>query len=410
MLPLTPVSEWPERGLDIAALRASGWRPTPFDQFVVKVHSRCNLACDYCYMYELADQSWRDQPVVMTPEIARATARRIAEHVERHELTAVEVVFHGGEPLLAGPDRIDTLAREFRAAVDSSVHVELGVQTNGALLTPPMLDVLAAHDIGVGVSLDGDRAANDRHRRNRRGDSSYDAVTRGLRLLGTDRYRHLFDGILAVIDLANDPVETYTALAEFEPRGIDVLLPHGTWAAPPPGKAGPNGEVDITDTSYASWLVTLFDHWYELGDSAVDIRLFRSAVRQLLGRNGTTEQLSAGPLSFLVVETDGSIEQVDTLKSAFEGATATGLHVLRDDFDAAFDHPGVAARQIGTAALCDECRACRHAGVCGGGLYAQRYRPGTGFRNPSVYCADLMAFLDHVAARLRADLIAARKG
>jgi hypothetical protein len=31
----------------------------PFDQIVVKIHSRCNLACDHCYVYEHADQGWR---------------------------------------------------------------------------------------------------------------------------------------------------------------------------------------------------------------------------------------------------------------------------------------------------------------------------------------------------------------
>ncbi|WP_297624170.1 hypothetical protein [Nocardia sp.] len=47
--------------------------------------------------------------------------------------------------------------------------------------------------------------------------------------------------------------------------------------------------------------------------------------------------------------------------------------------------------------------------VCGGGHYAQRYRRGTGFLNPSVYCADLITFLDHVSARLATDLAAIRK-
>ena len=31
-------------------------------QFLLKVHSRCNLACDYCYVYQHADQSWRTRP------------------------------------------------------------------------------------------------------------------------------------------------------------------------------------------------------------------------------------------------------------------------------------------------------------------------------------------------------------
>ena len=42
------------------------WRPIPFREFVLKVHARCNLACDYCYMYELADQSWRNASKLMS--------------------------------------------------------------------------------------------------------------------------------------------------------------------------------------------------------------------------------------------------------------------------------------------------------------------------------------------------------
>ena len=58
--------EWPNSGLDIDALKAGGWKPRPFEQFIVKIHSRCNLACDYCYMYELADQTWAGRPAVMS--------------------------------------------------------------------------------------------------------------------------------------------------------------------------------------------------------------------------------------------------------------------------------------------------------------------------------------------------------
>ena len=60
--------------------------------------SRCNLACDYCYVYELADQSWRGRPVVMAADILTCAAHRIGEHAEAHRLSAVQIVLHGGEP------------------------------------------------------------------------------------------------------------------------------------------------------------------------------------------------------------------------------------------------------------------------------------------------------------------------
>jgi uncharacterized protein len=42
--------------------------------------------------------------------------------------------------------------------------------------------------------------------------------------------------------------------------------------------------------------------------------------------------------------------------------------------------------------------------ICGGGLYPHRYHEGAGFRNPSVYCDDLMRLITHVSERVIGDL------
>ena len=91
--------------------------PVPLSQIVLKVHSRCDLACDHCYVYEAADQSWRGRPMVISDEVISQTARRIAEHANAHALPAVQVILHGGEPLLAGPARLRRIITELRAAL-----------------------------------------------------------------------------------------------------------------------------------------------------------------------------------------------------------------------------------------------------------------------------------------------------
>jgi uncharacterized protein len=116
------------------------------------------------------------------------------------------------------------------------------------------------------------------------------------------------------------------------------------------------------------------------------------------------ETLGLSPVGVIVIETDGGIEQADSLKSAFQGAPETGLHVSRDSFDAALLHPSVAARQIGERALSATCRSCRLMRVCGGGLYAHRYREGNGFSNPSVYCPDLQRIINHIRSAVEADV------
>jgi uncharacterized protein len=132
--------------------------------------------------------------------------------------------------------------------------------------------------------------------------------------------------------------------------------------------------------------------------------LFDQIIRLLLGRQSFTESVGLAPAQFVVIETDGAMAQVDTLKVAFHGAADTGLNVARDSFDAALRLPQIAARQLGYDALCAKCQACQVWRVCGGGLYAHRYRAGTGFANPSVYCPDLLRLIGHIRDRVSADI------
>ncbi|MFC4071855.1 FxsB family cyclophane-forming radical SAM/SPASM peptide maturase [Actinoplanes subglobosus] len=392
-LPVMSVAtDWP----DVAELRASGWRPTPFRDVVLKVHQRCNLACDYCYVYTLADQSWRDRPRVMSPSIWRAAAARMGEHATTHRLPSMRLILHGGEPLLVGPDQLDLLIGDFRAAMPAGCRLDVQVQTNGVLLDRPMLDRLGAAGVAVGVSLDGPQADNDRHRRLPSGAGSFAAVDRALRLLGSAPYVSSFAGILCTVDPTIDPLACYDALVRYSPPLIDFLLPHANWSAPPP--RGPGG------TPYADWLITIFDRWYGAARQETRVGLFEDIMGLVLGGTGHSEQVGLSPVAVVVVETDGTIEQADSLKSAYPGACATGLTVLADSFDRALSHPGVVARQIGLRALADTCRRCPVHSVCGGGHYAHRYLAGEGFRNPSVYCADMRRLIDHVIGRVTVDL------
>jgi uncharacterized protein len=388
--------EWPF-SLDVPALLNEGWQPAPFSEFIVKINSRCDLSCDYCYMYEMADQSWRGQPKRMSADIADATASRIGEHARAHGLREVELVLHGGEPLLAGQQLIWSLVEATRKAVGPEIAVHAHVQTNAVGLTDAYLRLFDELRVSVGVSLDGGPEQHDRHRRFASGRGSYAPVAAGLRRLRQQQYRHLFGGLLCTVDVRNDPIATYEALLAFEPPIIDFLLPHGTWDAPPPRRSR-----EAAHTPYADWLIEIFDRWYY--DPRTGIRLFESIMRLLTGSPSAGESVGLAPSTMVVIETDGSVEQVDSLKAAYEGATATGLHVTRDPLDAALLLPSMVARQIGVRALAAQCRSCPIHLVCGGGQYPHRYRSGYGFANPSVYCPDLMRLIHHVAAVVRADV------
>ncbi|WP_406013283.1 FxsB family radical SAM/SPASM domain protein [Streptomyces sp. NBC_00984] len=373
-----------------------GRPPFPFGQFIVKVHGRCNLACRYCYLYEGPDHTWRDRPAAAAPAVLDRTAHRIAEHAATHGLRDVALVLHGGEPLLAGADRLAAFADRVRGLVPGDCTVHTTVQTNATLLTEARVATLARHGIRIGISLDGGRPAHNSRRTDHAGRPSWPAASRGARLLA-DRHPDAYAGILTVVDPDTDPIEMYESLLELHPPALDLLLPHGNWTTPPPGLplTGPG-----RPTPYGDWLTTVFDRWWRTGRRETRVRLFEECIALLLGLPGATESLGLDPVDAIVIETDGAIEQVDSLKSAYDTAAATGLDVFRHTFDDALRHPGVAARRAGPDALAAACRACPLLTVCGGGHYAHRYRAENGFANPSVYCADLERLVRHVAARL----------
>ncbi|MFJ8579498.1 FxsB family cyclophane-forming radical SAM/SPASM peptide maturase [Micromonospora sp. NPDC093277] len=362
--------------------------PRPLNQYVLKVHSRCDLACDHCYVYEHADQSWRGRPREIAPETVSAAATRIAEHARDHGLHRIHLVLHGGEPLLLGAAGLAMVLTRLRGGIEPVAQLDLRMQSNGVLLTPQLCDLFVEHGVQVGISLDGDAVANDRHRRFAGGASSHAQVRRALALLRRPEYRDNYAGILCTVDVRNDPIQVYEALLAEAPSRIDFLLPHATWNSPPPR---PDGAA----TPYADWLLRIYRRWVRDG-WPVDIRLFDSLLATATGGQSGTESVGLDPAGLAVIETDGAWELADSMKTAFDGAAGTGLDVFRHPADAVASHPEFARSQRGVSQLCQTCRECPVVGQCGGGLRAHRYSDAGGFDNPSVYCADLKGLITSI--------------
>lgn len=452
-----PRHVWPEPRFTVRQNGAAVFEA--FDQFVVKLHSRCNLACDYCSVYELRDTAWRGRPRTMPEPVRNLTARRIGEHARRHGLSDVRVVLHGGEPLLAGPAVIGQFATRVRAELArSGTTAHLVVQSNGLLLGGRMLETLLRHDIAVGVSLDGGPEAHDRHRhraaarppgplpdgpggpprRSRRshrdragGPGDPAGATRapapaglsgepssnpsaglpdGLSGAPTTRPRGSHQDVVRALDRLRSPRYRHlfdgllcaVDTANDPVRCYDALASHDPptldFLLPHATWDRPVGGAGRPDAPYGKWLVAAFDRWWETGRGP-RVRLFESVVALCEGRGGAGSEVT-GPLpaAAVVVEADGSLSWSDALRAVENGAAATGASLFSHSFDDVLALPGVP--EYANASLCGQCRRCPIVGVCGGGMRAHRFGRGRGFDNPTVYCADLALLIGHVRGRL----------
>lgn len=372
----------------------------PFHTFLWKTASLCNLNCSYCYVYNLDDQTWRDQPKLMPESVARQAAWRIRAHCEANDKSEICITFHGGEPLLGGVRQLRMLTTVIDdVLVEAGIRVHLGMQTNGLLFTPEIGDFMLERGMTLGVSLDGPPEVHDRYRVDHRGRPTSRQLEEKLALLLSPRYKPLFKGFLCVVNVESDPVAvTRYFLSYGDSAAVDFLLPNNNHRSRPSGK-----EQGDDTTPYGDWLIRSFDHWFHAGRKG-RIRIFSSIISMLLGGPSQVESLGVGAVDLVVVEANGDIEAVDTLKSSYHGAAKLGYNVFSHDFDTVADDPRVRSRQVGIEGLCQTCRQCPIVHVCGGGYYPHRYSEDRGFDNPSVYCSDLMKLIHHIATGIEAEL------
>lgn len=355
---------------------------------VLKVAARCNIACTYCYEYASGDRTWRDKPRFLTPELARYLGYRIREYGETNKVEKMNVVAHGGEPLMLGPHRLDTLFHELRAGA-SPVKLSLSIQTNGLLLDKEICEVLKDHRVMVGVSLDGGFYEN-RHRIDFKGQNTWVRAVEGIELL-REHYPSIWGGILSVIDLAADPVRTLDSLCVFRPPQLDLLQPYTTHEM-----AGPMRQQ--TAERFGQWMLSAMQHWLNVSEyGKIRIRVFEDMLQASISGRPKTDWLGARRVGYLVIETDGTYDILDRLKVIGESSSllrSIQSTVASMSIAEAESVARSLLKQYSAESLPTDCKGCHWSDVCGGGDLPSRYSVRRGFNNRSVYCEGIVKLLD----------------
>jgi uncharacterized protein len=342
----------------------------------------------------MGDEGWRNQPKRLSPEIRDVIARELGS-LMRQQGRPFSVVLHGGEPLLLGAAGLDALLSSLRSELGTTCGIS--IQTNGVLITDAVLDVCDHHDATISVSLDGPAEIHDRFRVDLRQRSTHATVLAGIATLKAHtNAERLFSGLLAVIDPSSDPTQIYAYFKELGVPSVDFLYRDGNHTTLPYGK------VAVGSVEYGRWMTGILD-CYVADPAPFRIRMLDDMMKLLLGGCGTKEGVGLTDYGILVIDTDGTIKKNDTLKSSppgdgFASFWSIGSHALASIASSAEFQAYHQAQRPSAAA----CQACPILKVCGGGMVAHRFKDGSGYNNPTVFCADQMHLVsrmeDHIAA------------
>jgi uncharacterized protein len=268
------------------------------------------------------------------------------------------------------------------------------MQTNGTLFDEAWCALFKRLDIGIGISIDGTEKAHDTFRVDHAGRGSYHKVMEGLRMV-----RDYF-GAASVITVMNfeEPLTAiYENLKAERIAAYNILLPDYHYE-----HARPYFQEGQSDSPFGDELIRLFDRWFDDPDeSRPTITLFKGIIDMMLGQETAgNELLGSMDNTVLVLETDGSLEAVDTLKICGDSFTKAGVNVLTHTIEDALNTPLAQTYYQSHSQLCSQCKVCPLNSICGGGYLPHRFSKANGFDNPSVYCPDLMVLLVHIQNRL----------
>lgn len=366
------------------------------DTVIVKAIRACNLRCDYCYY--INDET-RDYGISISDE----TVARLYERLSAHSRDRpVEMVWHGGEPLLLGKVRFQKFLSMQRE------HFEPGrvlnkIQTNGSLVSDDWIEIFREHDIAVGVSLDGLRESHDRHRRKINGRRSFFDALRAIRLL---RNARLQVGVLAVVTGDGCGAATMRFLNRLGVSSVEFLLPISNHALL---KAGKTASIDFA--KIGKFLCDAYRQWLGIEGRRVPVDFFEALILNAFGRDN--DYAYTGPsrealTKYVIVETDGAIcmdEEYGQL-DRFGIASEYGIGCNVYDADFSFDEvesrlrDAVTMKRLGD--LPDECASCGLRAMCRGSHPGTRYSDiGHTFNRRSVYCAQMIDLCASVLQSIR---------
>lgn len=323
---------------------------------IVKATELCNARCVYCDVVHKTPGTVPTMPA----RVLETVFIRINEFLLEYPDQGVEIIWHGGEPLLAGIDFF-ARAREYQHThcAHTSHRVRHCVQTNLTLFNPEFADLLRSMGItSLGSSYEP--LPDLRGLGRKRNWKTYNQkFLEGLRVVEQVGFQW---GLIYVVTRHSleRPLELFHFLMNLKPNGQVMFNPVLIY-----GKE--KESLAVTPREYVDFLGAIFPAWWKHRDRHPNLEPFRSITRNLVEG---VRSLSCGEsgnchATHLNVAPDGGLSlcgRSSDWKLLDQGS------LLDHSFSQALSHPErEVLRQRGRVLAQGQCLDCRFWNICHGG-------------------------------------------
>jgi uncharacterized protein len=334
-------------------------------------------------MYNKGDTSYKTQPKFISTEIIDHFLNKMDAYLINYEYPSFNIVFHGGEPLLAKKELYEYFIEKTISSFSKhNIKPFFGIQTNGVLIDAEWVEIFKKYNLHVGISLDSTKESNDINRVFHNGKSSYAEILKGFQFFKNSM--GFTPGILSVIDIDQDPKEVYDHYKNIGVEYVNLLFPDEIYE-----------ENYIDDLRLGKWLLTMFNLW--LNDKTIRVDQFEVLMSIFYGADYVGDEYYGVKLNnTFILETDGEIQANDPLRVCVPNIHKTKLNVSKNNIMDIIENPLAELYYNSKRRLCDKCNNCQLSDICSGGYLVNRYSKKNGFDNPSIFCKSLAYFITNV--------------
>ncbi|PNQ53788.1 XyeB family radical SAM/SPASM peptide maturase, partial [Vibrio agarivorans] len=364
-------------------------------EIILKVSERCNINCTYCYVFNLGN----DIAINSKPIISHQNIKHLKHFFERatreYEIESLQVDFHGGEPLMMGKERFKAACKELMSGDYQNSRLSLACQTNAILIDDEWIDIFSKYDVSVGISIDGPKHINDKHRIDRKGRGTYDDTVAGLKKLQAAWEEGKIADEPGILCVANPSVKGADIYRHFVDvlgcKKFDFLIPdesHDTCEDP---------------HSLAEFYCSALDELFNDADKDIYVRYFHTHIHSMLASNfnpvmGMSK--STNDTIAYTVSSEGELYIDDTLRATNDNIFTSIGNIKDLTLSESINSWQMQKYMQVNNQTPEPCSECIWKNICGGGRHIQRYSKEDDFNRNSVYCPSIRKIMSRTASHL----------
>ena len=252
-------------------------------------------------------------------------AEYVRQYIQEQPGPEIHFAWQGGEPTLLGVEFFQKVV-QLQEQFAGGKTIFNAIQTNGTLLDDAWGEFLAANRFLVGLSIDGPPELHDALRVDKRQQSTFPTVMRGLEVL---KKHGVEFNTLTVVNRLNSqhPLELYrflkgigSSFIQFIPlveraAPAELAVAGYDFAAPPwPGEAEKPSVVtpwSVEPEQYGRFLCTIFDDWVRHDVGTTYVQLFDVALGNWMGLGSSLCVFAEQCGGALAMEHNGDVYSCD---------------------------------------------------------------------------------------------------